>query len=58
MDGADYAIDVAKQYNASLNIVHILPQEIRYTYNVDILDPNIPATASPLKGIGELSRHK
>jgi nucleotide-binding universal stress UspA family protein len=58
MDAADYAIDLAKQYNASLNIVHILPQEIRYTYNVDILDPEIPATASPLKGIVELSRHE
>jgi len=58
MDAADYAIDVAKQYNASLIIVHILPQEIRYTYNVDILDPDIPATATPLKGIVELSRHE
>ena len=58
MDAADYAIDVAKQYNASIIIVHILPQEIRYTYNVDSLDPDIPATAAPLKGIVELSRHE
>jgi nucleotide-binding universal stress UspA family protein len=54
MNAADYAILVAKQYNASLTAISILPQEIRY--DVEMADPDMPA--APVKGIVELSRHE
>jgi nucleotide-binding universal stress UspA family protein len=56
MNAADYAILVAKQYNASLTAISILPQEIRYDYDVQMADPDMPA--APVKGTVELSRHE
>ena len=56
MNAADYAILVAKQYNASLTAISILPQEIRYDYDVEMADPDMPA--APVKGTVELSRHE
>jgi nucleotide-binding universal stress UspA family protein len=56
MNAADYAILVAKQYNASLTAISILPQEIRYDYDVEMTDPDMPA--APVKGTVELSRHE
>ena len=46
-------LSLAKQFNATMTIIHVLPQEIRYGYDsVDAIQPNIPAT--PIKGIVEL----
>jgi nucleotide-binding universal stress UspA family protein len=56
MNAADYAILAAKQYNASLTAISILPQEIRYDYDVEMTDPDMPA--APVKGTVELSRHE
>ena len=57
MNAADYAILVAKQYNASLTAISILPQEIRYDYDVEMGDRRY-MPAAPVKGTVELSRHE
>ena len=50
---ADSAISIAKQLNISNIIaVHVLPQDIRYDYLTDRVDPDIP---SPVKGAIELA---
>ncbi|MGB8086685.1 MAG: universal stress protein [Nitrososphaeraceae archaeon] len=54
MHAASYAIGVAKRYNATLVVLTILPQELRYDYEIDRVDPEIPMT--PVKGVVELSR--
>ena len=54
MHTASYAIGVAKRYNATLVVLTILPQELRYDYEIDRVDPEIPMT--PVKGVVELSR--
>ena len=49
----DYGLSLAKQLNAIITTIHVLPQEIRYEYeSVDAIQPNIPAT--PIKGIVEV----
>jgi nucleotide-binding universal stress UspA family protein len=56
-DAADYGIFLAKQFNATITTIHVLPQEIRYEYDsVVAIQPNIPAT--PVKGIVELSKQE
>ncbi|HET6716494.1 MAG TPA: universal stress protein, partial [Nitrososphaeraceae archaeon] len=47
-------IGVAKRYNAILFVLTILPQELRYDYEINRVDPEIPMT--PVKGVVELSR--
>jgi nucleotide-binding universal stress UspA family protein len=54
MHAANYAIGVAKKYNATLVVLTVLPQELRYDYEIDRVDPEIPMT--PVRGIVELSR--
>ena len=54
MHAANYAIGVAKRYDSILVILTVLPQEIRYDYEIDQVDPEIPMT--PVKGVVELSR--
>jgi nucleotide-binding universal stress UspA family protein len=54
MHAANYAIGVAKRYNATLVVLTVLPQELRYDYEIDRVDPEIPMT--PVRGIVELSR--
>ena len=54
MHAANYAIGVAKGYDSILVILTVLPQEIRYDYEIDQVDPEIPMT--PVKGVVELSR--
>ena len=54
MHAASYAIGVAKRYNATLVVLTILPQELRYDYEINRVDPEIPMT--PVKGVVELSR--
>ena len=50
---ADSAISIAKHQNVSNIIaVHVLPQDIRYDYLTDRIDPEIP---SPVKGAIELA---
>lgn len=57
LDAADYGLVLAKQFNAVMTTIHVLPEEIRYDYdNVDAIQPNIPAT--PVKGIVELSKQE
>jgi nucleotide-binding universal stress UspA family protein len=56
-NAADYGINIAKLSNAPVIVMHVLPQEIRYTYeDIDAIKPNIPAT--PIKGIVELSKQE
>jgi len=56
-DAADYGINLAKQSNALMIVMHVLPQEIRYAYeDIDAIKPNISAT--PVKGIVELSKQE
>jgi nucleotide-binding universal stress UspA family protein len=45
---------VAKRYNAILVVLTVLPQELRYDYEIDQVDPEVPMT--PVKGVVELSR--
>lgn len=53
LKAADSAISIAKQLNISNIIaVHVLPQDIRYDYLTDRVDPDIP---SPVKGAIELA---
>jgi nucleotide-binding universal stress UspA family protein len=54
MHAANCAIGVAKRYNATLVVLTVLPQELRYDYEIDRVDPEIPMT--PIRGIVELSR--
>jgi nucleotide-binding universal stress UspA family protein len=54
MHAANCAIGVAKRYNATLVVLTVLPQELRYDYEIDRVDPEIPMT--PVRGIVELSR--
>ena len=54
MHAANYAIGVAKRYDSILVVLTVLPQEIRYDYEIDQVDPEIPMT--PVKGVIELSR--
>ena len=54
MHAANCAIGVAKRYNATLVVLTVLPQELRYDYEIDRVDPVIPMT--PVRGIVELSR--
>jgi nucleotide-binding universal stress UspA family protein len=51
MHAANRAIGVAKRYDAKLVVLAVLPQELRYDYEID---PEIPMT--PVKGVVELSR--
>ena len=54
MHAANCAIGVAKRYNATLFVLTVLPQELRYDYEIDQVDPEIPMT--PVRGVVELSR--
>lgn len=54
MHAANCAIGVAKRYNAILVVLAVLPQELRYDYEIDQVDPEIPMI--PVKGVVELSR--
>jgi nucleotide-binding universal stress UspA family protein len=54
MHAANCAIGVAKRYNAILFVLTVLPQELRYDYEIDQVDPEIPMT--PVRGVVELSR--
>ena len=54
MHAANCAVGVAKRYDAKLVVLTILPQELRYDYEIDQVDPDIPMT--PVKGVVELSR--
>ena len=54
MHAANCAIGVAKRYNATLVVLTVLPQELRYDYERDQVDPEIPMT--PVRGVVELSR--
>jgi nucleotide-binding universal stress UspA family protein len=54
MHAANCAIGVAKRYDAILVVITVLPQELRYDYEIDQLDPEVPMT--PVKGVVELSR--
>ena len=54
MHAANRAIGVAKRYDAKLTVLTVLPQELRYDYEIDQVDPEIPMT--PVKGVVELSR--
>jgi nucleotide-binding universal stress UspA family protein len=54
MHAANCAIGVAKRYDAILIVLTVLPQELRYDYIIDQVDPEIPMT--PVKGVVELSR--
>jgi nucleotide-binding universal stress UspA family protein len=51
---ANCAIGVAKRYNATLVVLTALPQQLRYDYEIDRVDPEIPMT--PVRGVVELSR--
>lgn len=51
---ANCAIGVAKRYDAILVVLTVLPQELRYDYEIDQVDPEVPMT--PVKGVVELSR--
>jgi nucleotide-binding universal stress UspA family protein len=54
MHAANCAIGVAKKYDAILVVLTVLPQELRYDYEIDQVDPEVPMT--PVKGVVELSR--
>lgn len=54
MHAANCAIGVAKRYDAILVVLTVLPQELRYDYEIDRVDPEVPMT--PVKGVVELSR--
>jgi nucleotide-binding universal stress UspA family protein len=54
MHAANCAIGVAKRYDAILVVLTVLPQELRYDYEIDQVDPEVPMT--PVKGVVELSR--
>jgi nucleotide-binding universal stress UspA family protein len=54
MHAATCAIGVAQRYDAILVVLTVLPQELRYDYEIDQVDPEVPMT--PVKGVVELSR--
>lgn len=54
MHAANCAIGVAKRYDAILVVLTVLPQELRYDYEIDQVDPEVSMT--PVKGVVELSR--
>lgn len=54
MHAANCAIGAAKRYDAILVVLTVLPQELRYDYEIDQIDPEVPMT--PVKGVVELSR--
>jgi nucleotide-binding universal stress UspA family protein len=54
MHAANCAVGVAKRYDAILVVLTVLPQEIRYDYEINQIDPEIPMT--PVKGVVELTR--
>ena len=54
MHAANCAIGVAQRYDAILVVLTVLPQELRYDYEIDLVDPDVPMT--PVKGVVELSR--
>lgn len=54
MHAANCAIGVAKKYTSTLIVLTVLPQELRYDYEIDRINPEIPMT--PVKGVLELSR--
>jgi nucleotide-binding universal stress UspA family protein len=54
MHAANCAIGVAKKYDAILVVLTVLPQELRYDYEIDQVDPEVPMT--PVRGVVELSR--
>jgi nucleotide-binding universal stress UspA family protein len=54
MHAANCAVGIAKRYDAILVVLTVLPQEIRYDYEINQVDPEIPMT--PVKGVVELSR--
>lgn len=54
MHAANCAIGVAQRYDAILVVLTVLPQELRYDYEIDQVDPDVPMT--PVKGVVELSR--
>jgi nucleotide-binding universal stress UspA family protein len=54
MHAANCAIGVAKRYNATLVVLSVLPQKLRYDYEIDRVDPEVPMT--PVRGVVELSR--
>lgn len=54
MHAANCAIGVAKRYDAILVVLTVLPQELRYDYEIAQVDPEVPMT--PVKGVVELSR--
>ena len=57
LDAADYGLSLAKQSNATMTTIHVLPPEIRYGYDsIDAIQPNIPV--APIKGIVELSKQE
>src|ERR1041385_6196280 len=56
MDAADDAILMARQYNAHLIAVYVLPEKLRYEY-ADGIDPDVPITTST-RGIIELPRQE
>ena len=54
MDAAEYAIAVAKRYDATTTIIHVIPQEIRYEYSEEPTTSN--SNSSLLAGIIESHR--
>jgi nucleotide-binding universal stress UspA family protein len=54
MEAAEYAIAVAKRYDATTTIIHIIPQEIRYDYSEEAATSN--TNSSVLGGIVESHR--
>jgi nucleotide-binding universal stress UspA family protein len=54
MNAAEYAIAVAKRYDATTTIIHIVPQEIRYEYSEEAATSN--TNSSVLGGIVESHR--
>ena len=61
LDAADYGLSLAKQFNAIITTMHVLPSEMRYGYyngyyNIDAIQQNIPV--APIRGIVELSKQE
>ena len=54
MHAANCAIGVAKRYNATLVVLSVLPQKLRYNYEIDRVAPEVLMT--PVRGVVELSR--
>ena len=54
MDAAEYAVAIAKKYNAALVALHVLPEEIRYHTEFNRVNADTPTTS--IKGILESYR--